>query len=365
MPTRTHSSDPFAPRGSLTREQLLAYAEGKLTPAEAHDVELHLEMDPLLREAAEGLRTPDAFTGYAQLNANRPTNANKLGWWVGAATIAATLVVYVLIVPSEVPPAPLLADVRSAVPAIDATEETMPPLANAEITAAQEQPESLLIGHEVKARHMQPVVQEPAPIVRETIVRVDPKPLATDSTSTPAAARPDSPPRTSRQLIFLHDLKLVHPRELYADDPMMRLADAHVAARFADDEAQQHADDAQINLHYTGFMDEALARFARNDHRGCLDDMRFLLTQYPDDVNALFYAGLCSYNLGLYKRARTFLHRAATHNVDVFDEEATWYHALTLDKLGEQQAAQESFARIAAGGGFYAAAASARTPRAN
>ena len=108
-----------------------------------------------------------------------------------------------------------------------------------------------------------------------------------------------------------------------------------------------------------------MARFGRNEHLGCLDDIRFLLTPYPDDVNALFYAGLCSYNLGLYKRARTFLHRAATHSVDVFDEEATWYHALTLEKLGDQQAAQESFARIAASGGFYAAAASARIQNAN
>ena len=252
MPTRTHSSDPFAPRGSLTRKQLLAYAEGKLTPAEEHDVERHLEMDPLLREAAEGLRMSGALSGEAGVNAHRPTSANKLGWWVGAATIAATLVVYVLIVPSEVPPAPLLAEVRTAETAIDANQEVMPPLANAEITAAHEQPESLRIGHEAQARHMQPLMLDTAPIVRETITRVDPKPLTADSTIPPTTARADNPPRTSRQLIFLHDLKLVHPQELYADDPMMRLADAHVAARFADDEAQQRADDAQINMRIIG-----------------------------------------------------------------------------------------------------------------
>ena len=100
-------------------------------------------------------------------------------------------------------------------------------------------------------------------------------------------------------------------------------------------------------------MDEALGRFAENDHKGCLDDLRFLLAQYPDDVNALFYGGLCAYNLGMYDRARALLHRAATHPVDVFNEEAAWYHALTLERLGAD-GALDAFVRISANEGFYA-----------
>ena len=107
-------------------------------------------------------------------------------------------------------------------------------------------------------------------------------------------------------------------------------------------------------LHYNAFMDDALDKFVRNDHKGCLEELRFLLNQYPDDVNALFYAGLCSYNLGLNVRAKDFLHRAATHPVDVFDEEAQWYYALTLERIGDRDAAQDAFDRISQQGGFYA-----------
>jgi tetratricopeptide (TPR) repeat protein len=114
----------------------------------------------------------------------------------------------------------------------------------------------------------------------------------------------------------------------------------------------------QRQMRYTPFMEEALSKFVRNDHKGCLEDLRFLMGQYPDDVNALFYAGLCCYNLGMNERAKEFLQRAATHPVSLFDEEATWYHALSLERLGDGDQARIEFARIAKAGGYYAERAS-------
>jgi hypothetical protein len=156
------------------------------------------------------------------------------------------------------------------------------------------------------------------------------------------------------QLLYLHDLKVVHPRALYAREPLLEVEPGGVDARYADRDQQRQARGSEQHMLYTAYLDEAMAHFARTHHKEALAELRFLLTQYPDDVNALFYAGLCAYNLGLNDRARSFLHRTATHPVDAFDEEATWYHALTLQRAGERQAAQEAFARIAAGGGFYA-----------
>ncbi len=105
---------------------------------------------------------------------------------------------------------------------------------------------------------------------------------------------------------------------------------------------------------YLPFMDAAMGKFKAHHHKGALLELRFLLDQYPDDVNALFYAGLCAYNIGAYERAENFLARTATHRIDTFDEEAQWYHALALEQLGDHSGAQQAFARIAAQGGFYA-----------
>ncbi len=114
---------------------------------------------------------------------------------------------------------------------------------------------------------------------------------------------------------------------------------------------------------YVPYFTEALRKFKRNDHKGCLEDLRFLLAQYPKDVNALFYAGLCSYNLGMYSRAREFLGRSALHPIDTFDEESEWYLALTLDRSGEHEEAVEAYNKIIAERGFYAERARERMMR--
>lgn len=354
MPTRTADEHPFTPRRPLTREELQAYAEGRLPTERMHDVEVALEADVLARDAAEGLHLPGAAHGLAALDALRPKGANRSRrWWWGGTVVAIIAAMWLLRPKSERNAA---TDAMAPVPEALQAE----PLTMAEIEAASELPESLRIGHEATALHRQPAPVKPtklgaAPVDRDAGI----EPLAPRE----GQVRPETPPakplvlrktESSRQLVFLHDLKLVHPIELYTADPVLALADAGVSARYADAITQQHAGGEARMMPYLAFMDGALQRFAANDHKACLDDLRFVLGQYPDDVNALFYAGLCCHNLGLHARARALLQRAAVHPVDVFDEEASWYHALTLEKLGERDTAREAFERIAAGGGFYA-----------
>lgn len=353
MPTRTTDNHPFAPRGRLTREQLRAYAEGRLTPEQAHEVELHREADALLDEALEGF---EGYRGHGleELDRVRPRVNGGGAWWLLAGGVLVLGLVGWVVLREEAS--------SDAVRVNPTREETRPAAASMiteqEIDDAIEQPESLLVGHEVEALHARSVSQER--VERERVEPMESRSRGVDRDHEQQAPRALGNPRSSVQLVFLHDLKLVDPRELYSGNATMRMADAGVKARYADAVAQQRAGQEVITMSYMEFMDAAMERFSRSDHKGCLDDLRFVLNQYPDDVNALFYAGLCAYNLGLYDRARALLHRAATHPVDVFDEEATWYHALTLERLGEKDAAREAFARIASQDGFYAGAAKER-----
>jgi hypothetical protein len=100
-------------------------------------------------------------------------------------------------------------------------------------------------------------------------------------------------------------------------------------------------------------MDEALSGIVQGDHKRTLNDLRFLLRQYPDDVNALFYAGLCSYSLGLPERAEGYFRRVMAHPVDSFDEEAAWYNALSVMQRSPGEA-RPLLEGIATDGGFYA-----------
>jgi hypothetical protein len=337
---------PFARGPAPGAAELLAYAEGRLPPAAQHRVEQHLLADPLLRDALDGLRSPAAAAALHALEPFRPRTAPAWPWLLGAAAaLLLTAAAVLMRAPQPAPPAAQHAP-AAAPPAPAAWPSAT------ELAAAAEQPETLRIGHERPALHAR--APQPMPVPRDSVARLDARLRVPDARPGGAAPRTARSRAPAAPLLYLHDLKLADPRARYGNDPRLALTDAHLAARFADAAAQASEQQGQRTVAYTAFFDAALERFARNDHRGALDDLRFVLQQYPDDANALFYAGLCCYNLGLLPSARALLHRAAVHPVRVFDEEAAWYEALAAERLGDREAAQAAFARIAADGGFYA-----------
>lgn len=357
-----HTDHPFARPTSPDKAELLAYLEGRLSPERAHAVERSMEEDPFLREAMEGLSAPGATSALAGLDHQGPSaerSGGKHTWFfIGAVAGAAIMAVTWLALPqqemgeahslagTELPP-------REALP--DQLHHDAIRMDPAEVSTAVEQPEKLRIGHRAAER------PQPKEIVVRELGPAPLDPLRPELTANaPNSAKPGRAARSSRMLLFPHDLKLVHPEELYPYEPGVLTGMHGVPAAYPDRRTEQSSSEKQRSMAYTVYMDMALGQFSDADHRACLKSLNFLLEQYPNDVNALFYAGLCSHNLGLYERARQFLHRAATHQVDSFYEEATWYHALTLERLGEQEAAQEAFARIAAEHGFYAARAAER-----
>ncbi|HQW04660.1 MAG: hypothetical protein IPH05_02600 [Flavobacteriales bacterium] len=356
MPTRTH--DRFTPHGSLTRDQLLAYAEGRLNATEQHQVELHLEADPLLREAMEGLRMPGAAAALAHLAQERPTpkGINAGSWLVGGAVaVAIVAVLWWQLNDREEPLAEVGPRVEHKPASVPSGSTEIVPLAFTEIDTATEIAEILRIGHAATDRHAQ---ASEATVERIMVERIGARPITVDQQTETPAADPRPAHNMALHWIYLHDLKVADPKDLYAAEPLLISEPEHVPARFADGQQRTAAMAEQRQMRYTPFMEEALSKFVRNDHKGCLEDLRFLMGQYPDDVNALFYAGLCCYNLGMNERAKEFLQRAATHPVSLFDEEATWYHALSLERLGDGDQARIEFARIAKAGGYYAERAS-------
>ncbi|HRH69249.1 MAG TPA: hypothetical protein PLB89_07075 [Flavobacteriales bacterium] len=360
MPTGTH--DQFSPRGALTADQLKAYAEGRMGSSEQHAVELHAESDPLVREALDGLMQPGAMAGLKELDRARPQHGSgsSFAWIAGAVMVALIIgsLLYSLNKDQAEYDAAVIPEPTKDIAALPEMAQLDP----VEITNAVEIAETLHIGHAATERHALPMREQAVAREETPIERLDRRSIGVDSLAPPSTLRPERVKKQSRQLIYLHDLKLVHPKELYPMGPNIA-DDQNVSARFTDSQAQHTGKEEQRMMQYTAFMDDALDKFVQNDHKGCLEELRFLLKQYPDDVNALFYAGLCSYNLGLNARAKEFLHRAATHPVDVFDEEAQWYHALTLERLREIDRAREAFERIAAQGGFYAERAKGKLPQ--
>lgn len=352
-------NDRFTPRSTLTPERLEAYIQGRLSPAEQHDVELLLEESPLHAAAVDGLRTlPDP--SFARLHARRPRAGRGLSPWIAGAGVllVAGALVAILNGTEEDPPRTTAPDERE-VPLVMAPPAPVQPVPLAEITAATELPESLQIGHAVAA--VASTVERDTSLGTAAPVTLQSRPVqpATDVVAPQLAPVPHVS-RGSRPLVYLRGFKLVDPEDLHAGDPSLEVGINGTPADLDGHDDAQRRSTEEHTMPYLAYFDHALLLFDQGRHKAALSELQTVLAQYPDDLNALFYSGLCCYNLGLFQRAKSLFLATSHHPVGTFNEEALWYHALAVEQEDGPDAADPLFERIAAQGGFYAARAKAR-----
>src|SRR5262249_36511523 len=134
--------------------------------------------------------------------------------------------------------------------------------------------------------------------------------------------------------IYIFDLKVTAYQNLYFDGgiPVM-LADKRIAGQV---------------LH------DALRDFARGDYKSCDEKMGALLFQNPNDVNALFYSGMCNFYGGKCREADAFFQRVLASQNNVFRQEAQWFSTLCMGRQGQKEAERKSLQQIGDMQGFYA-----------
>ena len=354
------SGSPFGTGDPIGRNLFEAYLAGRCGPEERHAVERALEADPKLREAMERSRMmderhgSDALPGYPDARPRMP----RARLFPAISAIILVAGTWLVISPLMDRPDTVTIDRPLRLPQLNSGPATgaLPPMDVEEIEATTEQPPGDQIGHARDERHTEAMHGTVEPTAIE---RIGPRASNTVEEKTRPGPRTEAD-HSSRQLVFLHGHKLVHPAELYPFDPKVYDWQGHTPAANVNEAGHKAANGSVRTLDYLSFMAEAIALFSAHDHKGSLLKLHFLLEQYPNDVNALFYAGLCAHNLGAFPRAEELLGRAATHRVNTFEEEARWYQALTLERMGAHAEARAAFARIAAEGGFYADRAAQR-----
>ncbi|MBS1943392.1 MAG: hypothetical protein JST38_21220 [Bacteroidetes bacterium] len=336
--------------------RLEQYVQGRLTGAERHAVELWVEQDPLLGEAVEGLQQPGALMHLAQL---KPPASGRSGPWrvpliLAALVSAGTGAWFALRSPEKplaIQPANAAALVREPLPA--AVESTLQ-VVHAELSAIPGKDLPVPLPNAVERFHLLPS-NAPAP-KRDVPGRMAARPVHLDRAAGQSEPLNTALPLESRQLVFLHGLKLVRPEDLQTARPI-QLHSPGVPANVRQDGTA--LEPALVRRRYLEYMDGVMAAVARGDNRAALDGLYPVLDQWPDDVNAQFYAGLACYRSGLHVRAQYWFHAASANPVDSFAEEARWYAALSLMEAEGIDAAIPALDRIAREGGFYAKQAQA------
>jgi TolA-binding protein len=208
----------------------------------------------------------------------------------------------------------------------------------------------------IKDFHIQK--EQPKNEAPQTIVSLDPKPITLENDE-----KPDESILEQKQFIgkeiYLHELKLLDYRA-YRSKPKIKTEQLILSGIPADLESGSTSKESEwqtIEVPYIEYLERTMELFSRGSYKKALNRFEVILTTYPDDVNALFYAGLCYYNLKNASEAATEFGKCLSMDYSNFNEEAEWYYALSLAASGELERSKTILKRIATSSGYYAAQA--------
>ena len=129
-----------------------------------------------------------------------------------------------------------------------------------------------------------------------------------------------------------------------------------VSAEFENSDSKNSTDliEKKVDVPYFDFLRTAMELFANGDYKKALTKYLTILEQYPPDANALFYGGLCYYNLKKYDKSIECFDKILNLQLNAFKEEAKWYKIKSLLKLGNNGQAKILLDEVISAGGHYA-----------
>lgn len=156
----------------------------------------------------------------------------------------------------------------------------------------------------------------------------------------------------------LHDLFVVDYRRIERDRTditYIKYEFTGTSAEFENESQENNAEllETKVDMPYWEYLSKTLEFFIQENYKNALNRFLTILEQYPEDMNALFYGGLCYYNLGNFNKALDFFEKILTSELNAFREEGAWYKAKTLLKLSRKSEAKIVLDEIIAAGGFY------------
>ncbi len=158
--------------------------------------------------------------------------------------------------------------------------------------------------------------------------------------------------------IYLKDLKVLDYRS-YRSKPTISTEQLVLTGTPADRSDRQTATEDEfvwktVDIPYIDYLEKTMELFAKGNNKKALTRFEEILKTYPDDINALFYAGLCYYNLKEYSKAIDVFAKCESHKFANFVEESQWYHARSLIAQGNKESAKVVLREIVEQQGYYA-----------
>lgn len=115
-----------------------------------------------------------------------------------------------------------------------------------------------------------------------------------------------------------------------------------------------------VEIEYMEYLSKTLHYFDQQNYKQTLTRCNIILSQYPNDVNAQFYKGICLYNFGEYQESIPLFKQCLINPYTNFDQESLWYLAQAYEMSDNRIEARAIYTIIVKQGGYYSQQAKER-----
>ena len=318
--------------------------------------ELSTGLDSFEQDALEGFsQFPQATDSLKKLD-NRFISKKGMGysWMLVVATTLTSLVLLILLFSEKTKNAEIIsqADEQLKIEESDFIENRIDTLQ--EISAEKQITKSDL---PVKAQIPKSQKTDNSTKLDAEIYIVDKLPELKKEVKIYEAEKKIASKRFAAKEYYPEDLKLVDYRA-YRNSNIVETRQLELIGLPANMEDENDEQDEMVwkdvNIPYDEYIRKTLRYFNKGNYKKALSRFETVIKSYPDDINALFYGGLCYYNLGNNENAIEYFQKTAIHTYSNFDEEALWFLALSYRNLKLYDKAKGILKEISASKGFYA-----------
>ncbi|MFP5471658.1 MAG: tetratricopeptide repeat protein [Bacteroidia bacterium] len=369
----------FKQQAPISEQEMKDYLAGKLSKEHQREVELKLQSSPLSEEAIEGFSEhPDALANITRLKTKVNLRTERLNYnkWNFKYTLAAASVVAITML------------FLGKYFIFDKAEITLSkPLVAENLSKEDEKNTSEQIQNEINAIEEAEILPEIDQITSEQVADNTPITLHFEETQPAMAEAIEHELKQSLQMSSkkAESVRIAVPQEeeivksnmptLYINGLLViDYSDKYTEPTSASDLSGTPAKynslsdtvhektttlETEQQFDYMDYLSLSLNKYKQDKYKAALKNFLLILNQYPEDLNAKFYGGLCYYNINNPTKAMEFFDYILTHDYNTFYQEAQFYKALCLNRMGEYGKANLLLQKIVAQNGFFAEQAKA------
>lgn len=194
-----------------------------------------------------------------------------------------------------------------------------------------------------------------SPVLPEPKFKVDSLPIV-DLTKV-EAKKPELNLRKQVKEINVYNFNLVDYRVLRGK-PTIPTQQLDLTGTSADKESRDQRENETtirtVDVPYIDYIEKTMDYLNDGSMRKALNRLENVLAVYPDDVNALFYAGFVCFQTGQFEQSIFYLNQLKAINISNFDQERDWYLVKNYLRTKQTVKAKELLKEIAASSSFYA-----------